>query len=140
MAGMKTLLFVLVLVLTAATVAGMARERAHRDDYLYNKMATIRGTVTVVNHPTLGEFPAARNFLLFQRVDSPKAVVGVTTDENGRYSLCVSQGEYRVIVRYGSREGELEDGLAPDQKRIVKAESPIEPTEFNIQVVPQGGR
>ena len=109
---------------------------SHEDDFLYNKMVTIEGTVQILNHPAFGKTPANNNqTILFQRTDCKKSVVAAVTDQDGRYQLHVLQGRYKVIIRYGSREGELEDVLAPDQPRFVEATPSLKTTEFNINIM-----
>jgi hypothetical protein len=121
-------LFVAVFACISAAASG-----DHEDDFVYNRMGTISGTVTIVNHPTLGRTPAAnRETIIFQRTDCRKCLVAAQTDEDGHYEVRVAQGRYKVIVRYGAREGELQDGLSPDQPRYVEVRSAIECARFDI--------
>ena len=61
--------------------------------------------------------------------------MGIRTDLDGRYTIHVYQGRYKVILREGQIEGEGVDLLSPSQPRIVEAKSPVGAAEFDIEVV-----
>ena len=124
----------LLLAVASLGLVCLAYGGPHEDDFLYNKMGTIKGTVVILNHPTLGRTLGNSVYLLFQRTDCKKCVLGVRTDLNGQYSVHVFQGRYRVILREGQIEGEGVDMLAPKQPRVVEVTSTIDPAKFDIEV------
>lgn len=125
----KNLLLATLLLFSAG---GQDRTRA-QDERLQRRMGTLHGTVTLLNHPELGKTPGAAAYILFQRADCKKAVVGVTTDASGTYRISLSTGRYRLFSRYGTKEGETTDWLVPSQPRFVEVK-PDEYREFNVEL------
>lgn len=111
--------------------------QSRSDADVYNQMATLKGHVRVLNNPAIGNAPAAGQFIVFQRADCRKCLVGVYADEMGNYQVRIGQGKYKVIVFNPSSI--VFDMLAPSQSRYVVADSPIKDTVFDISlVVPTG--
>jgi hypothetical protein len=102
----------------------------------HNEIVTIKGKVTVVNHPELGETEGRNIPLLFQRNDCKSCLIATVTDSEGRYEIYVGRGRYVVSYRNTRGGGEPPiDMLAPDQPRLVNANSLIQPNEFDVRVM-----
>lgn len=101
------------------------------DSVVYNQMTTIKGHVEILNNPVLGKTAGAGIYIVFQRVDCKKCLIGVFADANGDYRVRLGQGKYKVIVHNPSTSFDM---LAPDQPRYVTATSPIVDTVFDIKL------
>jgi hypothetical protein len=108
------------------------------NDSVYNQIAIVKGTVSILNHPQLGKTAANGFYLVFQRNDCEKCLIATTTDLDGKYQVFVGRGKYKVIVRNPSPPEY--DMLAPDQARLINASSILEDNIFNINVVLQSNR
>jgi hypothetical protein len=122
-----------VLCCLAPNVAG--QRRGHADDYLYNQTVTISGTVTASVAGKSDDAISVSQGLLFQRVGCRLCLIATRTDTQGRYTIHVGRGKYRVIVRDGTNEGHLVDVVAPDQPRVINATNIVGGNEFNIRLV-----
>ena len=91
----------------------------HQDESAYYATSTVKGSVTILNHPKLGKTAASGTYIVFQRTNCKKCVIGTRTDADGRYELHIGAGRYRLIIREGTREGQTRDILAPNQQRLV---------------------
>jgi hypothetical protein len=130
----------MIVVMCAFATAGTAlclqlSREAKSDETAISTGATIRGTVTLLNHPTMGRTKGPNVFIAFQRTDCNRCVVGAKTDAGGAYSLFLATGRYKLIMRYGTRAGETSDFLAPNQIRFVDIGGAGEIKEFNIEVM-----
>jgi hypothetical protein len=107
----------------------------HQDDNVYNRIARLRGQVSIVNHPTLGRAPAASTYLVFQRQGCKDCLVATWTDADGKYELFLGPGRYKLIVREG-RGGPTAsfDLLAPKQARWVNVSGRNREVTFDIQI------
>lgn len=129
-------------LVTIVTMAGFTQYRQSsptNDEAAYYQTAIIKGTVTILNHPTLGKTSGNNTFLVFQRADCKQSVIGIRTDVNGNYQIHVSPGRYRLIVREGKIEKETKDVLAPNQQRLINVGQPGTITNFDIDILlPKG--
>jgi hypothetical protein len=123
-------LFLVVIWFLAAEGQGKTR-----DEKLHGQMGVLHGTVTMLNHPQLGKYPYTGGNILFQRLDCEKAVFGMATGLDGKYTISLSAGKYRVFSRYpyGPMEGQTTDWLAPSQTRFVEVR-PSDYLKFDIEV------
>jgi len=119
-------------ILAASAALNPSEER--NDETAYFGLGGIEGTVTILNHQVLGKTPDNGTSVVFQRTDCPKAFFGASTDINGHYSVALSKGRYRVIMREGTHEGETWNVLAPSQVRFVEVGGPGTKTHFDIEV------
>ena len=132
---MKCLLLSSFLVMLGASGFCLARFDQAGDETAYYTTATIKGNVTILNHPSLGKTAGSSVLLGFQRTDCPKATVATWTDTEGNYEIRVGIGSYKLIVRDGRREGETKDALAPNQQRVVDTGPPGSIKNFAVEVV-----
>lgn len=132
------------LALVANWVAGpnVGEASGYDDERVYFEwpsLSPIEGTVMTTFVKTNERFPAGLQNIIFQRLDCKKSVYSAITDRDGRYSVRLAKGRYRVIVRFnsGPRFGESYDGLAPHQERLIESKiSPLS-TSFNIELISQ---
>jgi hypothetical protein len=110
-------------------------QEATSDEDAYYGGGTVTGTVTLLNHPTLGKTPGGGVSLAFQRTDCPKCVIVDRTDINGHYAVGLSKGRYKVIIRTGTHAGETQDILSPSQLRYVEVTSEGQKKQFDIDVL-----
>ncbi len=103
------------------------------DSDVYNQIATIKGKVQLLNQPEFGKVPAGGQYLVFQREGCKRCLVATNADENGNYKILVGRGKYKVIV-YNPSSVKY-DMLAPDQPKFVTANSVIQDTQFDIDLV-----
>ena len=54
---------------------------------------------------------------------------------NGHYQSRVGIGQYKLIVREGTREGETRDILAPNQQRVIDAGPPGTISNLDIKIL-----
>src|SRR5574341_814750 len=79
------------------------------DEKAYFNHAGVRGTVTILNHPTLGKTPDAGVQIVFQRVGCRCCAISIRTEINGRYELYVIPGRYNLLhgfVGYEAFQGD----------------------------------
>jgi hypothetical protein len=138
--GLIDMFKALVVALTAVTIMTLASiawsdSDINHDERIYNKIATIEGSVTILNHPKLGKTPGSSTYLVFQRLDCKRCVIGTWTDINGHYQIRVGAGKYRLIVREGTREGETRDVLAPTQQRIIDTGNAGTISNLDIEII-----
>jgi hypothetical protein len=126
---------IITVAITGVTRYRQAAAPNDNDEDAYYQTAIIKGVVTILNHPTLGNTPGSSTFLVFQRVDCKRSIVGTWTDMNGHYQIHVGPGRYKLIVRGGKREKETRDVLAPNQQRFIDAGQPGTITDFNIDII-----
>lgn len=133
----KTLGATVSVFLVSCSIFGQApgSHQARADEAMFNGMGVVKGTVTMLNHEQLGKAPFDGASFLIQRADCPHAAVAVHADMEGHYAISLSKGRYRIIMRQGTREGETKDILAPSQPRYFEITGPVNPTEFNIDVL-----
>jgi hypothetical protein len=125
------ILLVSALLLSSFSIATLAQSR---DDFdVYNRLATIKGNVQLLNQPEYGKVPAGGQYLVFQRDGCKYCLVATNADKDGNYKIRVGQGKYKVIVYNPSSV--FYDMLALDQPRYVTATSVIEDTQFDIKLV-----
>lgn len=111
----------LVMMLTAAA-----------DDDIYNQVGIVKGQVFNVNNPELGRTPASGQYFVFQRTDCRRCLIGIRTDEEGRYIAFLGVGRYRVICIDPEREGA--DLIRRGQVREVTVRQRPNDAEFNIEL------
>ena len=132
-------LFLFVAAASLLSSQGFSQDMSGKksDDYLYNEIVTVRGRVTASQSGKKDFAVRANAYLILQRTDCKKCLVGVNADENGNYEIKVSQGKYRLIVREGTREGEMYNILAPNQPRYLEVKTPVTGyfIEFNVSLV-----
>src|SRR5262245_25312949 len=63
---------------------------------LYNQVGTLKGQVVVHRGPSPDRLPATGGYFLLQRVTCRECLIGVQCDFNGRYSVFLGAGRYRV--------------------------------------------
>jgi hypothetical protein len=97
-------------------------------------LANIRGTVTILNHPELGQTPGSSLALVFQSLDCKQCRVNVDTNVDGTYRVSLGPGRYRVVMRQGRQVGETVDMLAPDQPRTLTTGKAGSEMQFDIKV------
>ena len=121
-------------ILAAALSSRGLTPEARSDEEAYFGARTIRGTIMILNHPTMGKTPANGLPVTFQRTDCPKCFVTVSTDIEGHYSLALNEGRYRVIIREGTRLGDTHDILAPSQNRFLEVTNTGHVIQFDIEI------
>lgn len=63
----------------------------------YNQIGILKGQVFVSYNPELGRTPASGQYFVLQRIECPRCLVGVRADVDGRYTVSLGIGQYRVI-------------------------------------------
>ena len=124
-----------MLVILLVSGSSFSQKRGINDEDAYYGTATIKGTVTILNHPTLGKTPGGSTYLVFQRTDCERCLVGTRTSVGGQYEIHVGPGRYKLIVRDGKRQGETKDALAPNQQRFIDAGQAGTITNFNVEII-----
>ena len=124
--GRFTLLTLAALLFSANGIA------QHRDDFVYNRIVQIKGHVTIVGQP---DVIASGMYLVFQRDGCKDCLVATHTDIDGNYQIFVGRGRYKLIVRDGSREGEMTDSLPPDQPRYINATHIVGGETLDVRIV-----
>jgi hypothetical protein len=129
-----------VIIAIAVTCTTRCRQNAaNSNEDAYYQTAIVKGVVTILNHPILGKTPGSSTFLVFQRADCKRCIIGTSTDINGNYQIHVGPGRYKLIVSEGKVEKETRDVLAPHQQRFIDVEQPGTITNLNIEIiVPKG--
>lgn len=129
----------LIILLVCPSFYGHRERDCSRDegssDSLPKRLVIIKGKATIINLPGKGEVPAASETLIFQKVGCESCFVGAKVDSDGNYTILVSDGKYKIIVRNPSSP-EL-DWLAPDQERFVDTGSENSPNSvfpFDIRI------
>lgn len=137
-----TLSILLLSVALTRLVAYTETQSCTSEDDVYDgRIQQVKGTVTLLNLPTLGKTPANGQYLVFQREDCKKCLVATHADLNGEYKIFVGVGRYKLIVRqnicdYGGAGCDCYDLLAADQPRYLDvARSRPYTEEFNINLV-----
>lgn len=133
----KVCIIAVILMLTSCSAGVLwgRRDNLNNEEEAYFGTATIKGKVEILNHPTLGRTEGRGVYLAFQRQDCRQCVFGVRSDADGNYQAFVSPGQYKLIVRDGSRQGKTKDALAPKQQRIIQIERSGSITNFNVEMV-----
>ena len=103
-----------------------------RDDFVYNRIVQIKGHVTLVNQP---DVRASGMYLVFQREGRKDCLVATHTDVLGNYQVFVGRGRYKLIVREGTREGEMIDSLPGDQPRYINATNVVSGETFDVRIL-----
>ena len=93
---------------------------------LTTQMGWVTGKAVVTNRPNHPGGPASFEFVMFQRVDCPKCVIGLRTDNEGCYSVFLSAGRYRLVLVEGER-------LLPGQRSEVTVVASRNPTSFDFE-------
>ena len=132
---LRKLLFTLPILFLISGTLALGQSKNSADDKLYDELRTIRGKVTILNHPSLGK-TAGRNIkVLLQRLDCRKCLISVEADSEGNYSVTVSKGKYRLIYRSQRiPNGPTYDYLAPMQQRIIDASATQSLVRFDIDI------
>ena len=99
---------------------------------LYNSMRVLNGQIVVINNPELGKTPASGEYILLQRLDCKKCLVGIRADANGYYKISLPIGKYRLIPKYAP-QGEIDYVKKGQLREIIIRENDIY-TEFNIEL------
>lgn len=123
---------VVSLVMLGLAASSLSKSTEPGDDELYNQIVTIKGKVTILNHPELGKTAASGMYLVFQRDGCKQCLVATRADLDGNYQILVGRGRYRIIVRNPSPP--TYDLLDPDQARYVEARSPVQENQFDIKL------
>lgn len=132
---MKTFLMILLVpafILTTISVTSLASS-SDNDFDVYNRLATIKGNVQLLNHPEHGKVPAGGQYLVFQRNGCKYCLIATNADKDGNYRIRVGQGKYKVVVYNPSSA--IYDMLAPGQARFVTAMSTIQDTQFDVNLL-----
>lgn len=132
MKNFMRMLLVSVLVLGIISIVIRASFRDD-DSEVYNRIVAIKGNVQLLNQPEYGKVPAGGQYLVFQRDGCKSCLVATHADKDGNYKILVGKGKYKVIVHNPSSV--TYDMLAPDQARFVTANSIIQDTQFDINLV-----
>jgi hypothetical protein len=128
-----TFVFTVTMIFISSTVFAFAPLDFNRgDDPPYNRMVIISGTVTITNHPELGVTPFNNVYLVFQREDCKRCLVGTFTDIDGKYKIYVGEGRYKVFLSNPSPP--VVDLLSSDQPRFINAKNRLEENVFDIKV------
>lgn len=136
MLNIRTVVAIGVLMTGIVGAVSFGRNSAHEDDRLYDQLVTIKGKVTILNHPELGRTAGSYMSLLFQRDGCRQCLIVARTDADGNYEIGVGRGRYRLIVREARGGGAPSyDLLAPDQPRYVNATSVLQPNVLDVRVV-----
>ena len=131
---MKNLRKYLVMIfLSCGVICNTAFGQSRDESEVYNQLTTIKGHVEILNNPEIGKTAGTGTFIVFQRVDCKKCLIGVFADVKGDYRVRVGQGKYKVIVYNPSPP--TFDMLAPTQPRYITATSPIVDTVFDINLL-----
>lgn len=108
---------------------GSSRAKGSASCETPSRLVIIRGTVTELDHPTLGATNAVGT-LVFQKVGCDACYVGAKINSQGRYEILVGDGNYRVM--YMDPIDNI-DYLAPDQPRFIDTET-IESKKYSKSV------
>lgn len=120
------------LLLSSFAALALIRLSGRSDEDVYNQIVTIKGNVTILNHPEIGKTAASGMYLVFQRDGCRQCLVATRADLEGNYQILVGRGRYKVIVRNPSPP--TYDLLAPDQLRYIEANSLVQSNQFDIQL------
>lgn len=123
-----TLLLLAVLMAPIATA---------NEGQLFNHVGTIRGRVTIDNHPDLNRTPCRNCAFLLQLTKCKDSLVYVQTDAEGLYKVRIGLGRWKVIMRDIPEEFGIEesrDMLSPDQPHYVDVKSAVQEQDFDIIV------
>jgi hypothetical protein len=99
---------------------------------LYNQVGRLTGHIFIANHPQLGRTPDALGYFVLQRADCARCLIGVHTDIDGKYTVSLGVGKYRVFCDEG-QYGEV-DMIRKGQPREVTVRTRPNDTEFNIDL------
>lgn len=91
-----TVRVLLVVIVVGATIEGRTQQIVKVG--AYNRMATIKGHVEILNNPELGRTAGSGQYLVFQRVGCNDCLVGTYADANGDYKIRIGRGRYKLIV------------------------------------------
>jgi len=129
----------LVIVLIAPVRTGSASMRGEGPDEIVSDMVLVRGTIEIVNHPSLGRTPASNQWIFFRRTDCKQCVVGVKADLDGKYQVYLWRGKYKIVCADERGGGEPPvDLLARDQPRFFEASKVDSPLDLNIKLAVPG--
>lgn len=108
-------------------------------EHVYDQIGIVRGQIIIVNNPELGRTPASGQYIVFQRVDCRRCLIGLRADLEGRYTAFLGAGRYRIICEDPERQGA--DLIRKGQVREVTVLPPPNAVELNIELeVPTGPR
>ena len=134
MKGRNLLCTLPVLFLIFGTAA-LGQSNNDKDDKLYDELITIRGKLTILNHPSLGKTEGRNIKVLLQRLDCRKCLISVESDSEGNYSVTLSKGKYRLIYRSQRiPNGPTYDYLAPTQPRLIDASGIQSLVQFDVDI------
>jgi len=126
------LMAIIVLAVSGTSYFYDACSASSEDTEIYNEFVTIKGKVTILNHPELGVTPFNGAYVVFQRTDCKRCLVATHADIDGKYQVRVGKGRYKLVMYNPSPP--TVDLLAPNQPRYVEAKNILEDTVFDINV------
>jgi hypothetical protein len=89
----------LAILATTSIFAQKSKPYSQADDEVYNQIEQVKGTVTFLNHPTLGKSPASGQYLVFQRDGCKDCLIATYAGNDGKYEVFLGVGRYRLIVQ-----------------------------------------
>lgn len=129
--------WLLLLTFPLAAAAQLPRKEAN-DEAIMNRMAYVEGKVLVTNGAGPGEAAAKRRSLLLRRWGCENAVVGITSDADGKYSLGLYPGKYEILGALADRSGT--PTLLPSPGKPHSFELAINQSlRFDVSLVPPEG-
>jgi hypothetical protein len=126
--------YVPTLLLLAALMAPIATAN---EGQLFNHVGTIRGQVTIDNHPDLGRTPCRNCAFLLRFTKCKDALLYVQTDAAGIYKVRIGLGRWKVIMHDIPGEFGTEESwnmLSPNQPNYVDIKSAVDEQSFDIVV------
>jgi hypothetical protein len=112
----------------------MGQSKKNSDDKLYDDLRFIDGQMEFLNHLTLGRTPARNVRVLFQRADCKRCFFSVISGSEGKDSVSLSKGKYRIIFRtLKVANGENYDWLSPAQLRFIDVSGKKSEINFDIR-------
>lgn len=129
----RNVLLALMVLLQTAPVTQQGRDRNYAQvASLYNQVGILKGQIIEVNNPELGRTPASGQYILFQRTSCERCLIGVRADIEGRYTLFLGAGQYRLLPLY-EPQGEVDLVRSGQIRRVTVRQAPST-TEFNIEL------
>lgn len=101
-------------------------------EHVYDQIGIVRGQIIIVNNPELGRTPASGQYIVFQRTDCRRCLIGLRADAEGRYTAFLGAGRYRIICEDPERPGT--DLIRKGQVREVMVLPPPNVVELNVEL------
>src|SRR5579884_2514671 len=101
MAKRHILFALMALIGGTASIGSVIQHNPISDESAYFGTATIKGKVTILNHPQLGKTAGSSTYLVFRKLECDSCFLGVRTDPDGSYQIRVAPGQYRLVVLDG---------------------------------------